>query len=104
MTPHAPKQDHRPLAALAFKMPFMIDCVAFENFITAYFNDDLSFRQKLVFNIHLKMCRECREYLKAYESTILLARAQADVPYAEMDLGEVPEDLIKAVIEAATEK
>ena len=104
MTPHTAKRTKRPFAAFAFKMPFMIDCVTFESFIIDYFNDALTYRQKLVFDVHLRMCRECRDYLEAYKSTVTLTREQAEIPYSDMDMGDVPEDLIKAVLKAAKEQ
>ena len=104
MNPPAPKQLKRPFAALAFKMPFMLECITFEKFIIGYFSDTLTVRQKFVFDIHLKMCRECRTYLDAYKSTAALAGEQAEIPFLDMEMGDVPEDLIKAVLAAAKEK
>lgn len=104
MIPPTPKQVRRPFSAFAFKMPFMIDCLTFEKFIIDYFSDTLTFRQKFVFDVHLKMCRECRTYLEAYKSTVTLAGEQAEIPYSDMNMGDVPEDLIKAVLAAAKEK
>jgi predicted anti-sigma-YlaC factor YlaD len=60
-----------------FKLPFMMTCEAFEEFIDDYLDGALSFRQKFVFETHLKVCRECQEYLKEYASSIYLAKQQA---------------------------
>ncbi len=35
---------------------------------------------------------------------VMLAGEQAEIPYSDMDMGDVPEDLIKAVLAAAKEK
>lgn len=80
------------------KLPLMIDCQEFEAFIIAYFDDELPPRQRFIFNMHLRVCRECREYLRAYQASMTLARASA--VSVETDLSEVPEDLIVAVVDA----
>ncbi|MEM8744684.1 MAG: zf-HC2 domain-containing protein, partial [Pseudomonadota bacterium] len=82
-----------------FKLPLMITCEAFEDFILAYLEDDLPKRQRMMFELHLKMCRECREYLDAYRASMELAKdslRHGD----ELLPSEVPEDLVKAVLEA----
>ena len=65
-----------------------------------YFEDKLSKRQKIVFELHLRVCRECRAYLAEYKSAIEKATEQGNVLYSQMDMGEVPEDLISAILEA----
>lgn len=77
----------------------MITCVEFEAFISAYIDGELSQRQLSTFNLHLKMCRECREYLAAYQRTLEITHAT--VSYREaLDPGDVPEDLVKAILAA----
>ena len=48
----------------------MITCVEFEEFIIRYLDDSLSGTQKKKFEWHLRLCRECREYLAAYQRTL----------------------------------
>lgn len=100
MSTESPKPRSRPIAAVMFKLPLMIDCATFETFMLDYFEDKLPWRQKMVFNMHLRLCRECRDYLENYQSAIHLAASQKDVLFSEMDMGEVPEDLITAIIKA----
>lgn len=89
----------RRLKGMMFKLPSMIDCEEFEQFIIAYLEGDLSRRQKTIFEMHLKLCRECRDYLKAYRISMeLAAKALRDETGFEPE--DVPEDLITAVIEA----
>ena len=95
-----PTKTTRPFAALMFRLPFMIDCEEFEAFIIDYVEESLPKRQRFVFDMHLKLCRECREYLRAYQNTMTLTKAQTDIPFSEMGMGDVPEDLIKAVLAA----
>ena len=90
----------RPIAAMMFRLPFMIDCEEFEAFIVDYLEENLSTRQRTKFDLHLKLCRECREYLQSYKTTMELTKAQTDIPFSKMGMGDVPEDLIKAVLAA----
>ena len=53
----------------------------------------------MVFELHLKMCRECREYLDAYRASMELAK-DALRHGDELLPSEVPDDLVKAVLAA----
>lgn len=80
-------------------MPGMLTCVEFENFLIDYMEGDLPARQRRVFEFHMKICRECREYLAAYRRTIEVAgRAYEDGAAPVPD--EVPEDLVRAILDA----
>ena len=80
-------------------MPYMISCVEFEDFISSYFEGSLPRAQLRVFQLHLRFCRECREYLQAYQETIEIGRSVFDDPGAQVP-GDVPEDLVKAILDA----
>jgi predicted anti-sigma-YlaC factor YlaD len=82
-----------------FKLPLMITCNEFESFILAYLEGDLPKRQKVVFEFHLKMCRECREYLQAYRASIELAREAHEAELKKLT-EQVPEDLVTAILAA----
>jgi len=87
---------------IMFKLPSMISCVEFEAFILAYLDDELPRRQKIVFEMHLRLCRECRDYLKVYRTAMdLAAGSLRDAPGFEPE--DVPEDLIAAVLAAREE-
>lgn len=77
-------------------MPLMITCVDFENFIDNYLDGELPERQKMVFELHLKICRECRDYLAAYRRTMEVSKvtSQSAPPQFRDTL---PDDLIKAI-------
>ena len=77
----------------------MLTCLEFEDFIIDYLDGNLPDRQRRLFDLHLKVCRECREYLRAYRLSIYLARNSL-APHKEIALEDVPEDLIMAVMEA----
>ena len=77
----------------------MITCEQFEGFILQYLDDELAAPQRLLFEKHLKWCRECRDYLASYDN----ARAVGAAVFKSEDgtlPSEIPEDLIKAVIES----
>lgn len=97
MTKAKPKLMRR-VHGMMFRLPLMITCEAFEDFILAYLEDELSARQTFVFEMHLKLCRECRDYLRAYRTALELAKASGadDGPLPQT----VPEDLVKAVVAA----
>ncbi|MCH9672230.1 MAG: zf-HC2 domain-containing protein [Gammaproteobacteria bacterium] len=80
-------------------MPGMITCREFEEFIGAYVEGELSVGQEKVFRRHLRVCRECREYLAAYELATALGQAAFPDPEAPLP-DDVPEDLIRAIVDA----
>lgn len=94
-----PKSVMRRMRGMMFKLPMMITCEEFEDFILAHLEDELPKRQEAVFQLHLKMCRECREYLEAYRTSIELAKDAYTLDDADLP-DEVPEDLVKAVLAA----
>ncbi|MEP1765983.1 MAG: zf-HC2 domain-containing protein [Sulfitobacter sp.] len=80
------------------KLPGMIDCEQFETFIQAYIDDELTPAQRRVFDLHMKVCPDCRRYIAAYRQTL---DALKDVSVENHEtLPEVPEDLIQAILDA----
>jgi len=77
----------------------MMTCQEFEDFIQAYMDNDLTTIQRSVFEKHLRFCRECRDYLAAYKKTIEIGYSVLTAPEDPVP-GDVPEDLIKAILEA----
>ncbi|MDJ0949691.1 MAG: zf-HC2 domain-containing protein [Alphaproteobacteria bacterium] len=87
------------LARLMMKMPLMLTCREVEAFLIDYLEGTLPRAQRAVFDLHLRMCRECRDYLAAYRKSVELGRAAFARP--EDPVGpEVPEDLVKAILDA----
>lgn len=78
------------------KMPMMISCREFEDFIIQYFEGELSWNKKFIFEAHLKFCKECRDYLAAYRLSIEAAKGALE----QEELPAVPEDLVKAILAA----
>lgn len=77
----------------------MITCKEFEDFVLRYLEGELSDKQKSIFEWHLRWCRECREYLAAYQRTLEIADAVLAPPDQPVPT-DVPEDLIKAILAA----
>ena len=76
-----------------FKLPYMINCVEFENFTLAYLEGDLSRHQKSIFEMHMTLCAECQKYLQRYQASLALAKSAEATTVPT----EVPEGLIRAV-------
>jgi len=88
--------------AMLKRMHGMITCREFEGFVNQHLDGELPAKQAKMFEWHLRICRECREYLAAYKRTMeigttVLGPAHESVPE------DVPEDLIKAVLESRKE-
>ncbi len=93
----ARKSWKRRMQGIMFRMPMMITCRQFEDFIIDYLEGGLTDHQRRLFEIHLKICRECREYLAAYKAGMDAAK-QGLSDDAALLPDEVPEDLVAAVI------
>lgn len=90
------ERTRRRINGVLFKLPGMITCDVFENFIQDYLEDTLPARQRRLFEMHLKVCRSCRRYLADYRKTLEATKALAEEDKAMLE--KVPEDLIAAVI------
>lgn len=77
----------------------MITCKEFEEFVLRYLDGELSNKQQSIFEWHLRLCRECREYLAAYQRTLDIAGA-ISTPLQTSVPDDVPEDLVKAILDA----
>lgn len=88
----------RKIHGVMFKLPGMITCVQFEDFILAYLDNELPPMQRRIFGLHLMVCRECKRYLEDYEHAMELVTEMSDADKA--DLAEVPEDLVQAILAA----
>lgn len=82
-------------------VPGMISCSEFEQFIDGYLDKSLNTKEITVFERHIKLCRECRDYLTAYQNSIILGKAAfaADSDNHQIP-DEVPTELLHAILEA----
>ncbi len=73
-----------------------LTCREFVNFLHAYIDQDLSAERLAVFDRHLSVCPDCTGYLDGYRKTMGLSVAAL----SELSEREIPEDLVKAILEA----
>jgi len=75
----------------------MITCREFEDFISGYLDGELSSRKRSRFDLHLRLCRECRQYLQAYQQTIAVGQAAFAAPDEPVP-DDVPRELINSIL------
>ena len=80
-----------------------LSCREFTEFLNDYVDDALPPARKLVFERHLEICRDCRNYLQSYRET-MKSSALALGHGLDVLPKPVPEGLILAVLRAAKEK
>jgi anti-sigma factor RsiW len=73
-----------------------ITCNELITFLGDYLAHELPPEKVVEFERHLAVCESCVAYLATYQETILMARA-AEAP-AEVEVADVPEDLVKAIL------
>lgn len=82
--------------------PLMLTCREFDAFILDYLDGRLSRRDQLMFDLHMRMCKICRDYVESYKRTIALEKGA----FADLDApvpAEVPEALVRSVMAARAE-
>ena len=80
-------------------LPLMLTCREFDDFMVDYLDGALPAGQRRKFDLHLRLCPDCRRYLEDYKQTIVLTEAafcESKTPVPE----HVPEDLVKAILAA----
>lgn len=78
------------------RLPLMATCAEFDGFVVDYFAGRLSRRERLIFDIHLRMCGACRRFLEAYGRTLALEGQVAQAEDMPLPPG-VPQGLVKAM-------
>ena len=81
------------------KMPTMLTCREFDEFVSDYFEGNLSGYRNFKFALHMKMCSPCRRYIEAYRRSQELGKQVFGQLDAEVP-PEVPEELVEAILEA----
>lgn len=75
----------------------MLTCKEFDDFMVDYLDQDLPVWQKFMCWLHVKMCRECAEFVRDYQRTIVLGQMAYDNPDEPVP-SSVPEELINAAL------
>jgi len=74
-------------------------CREFADFIMDYLSGELSSESRAQFEHHLSLCTNCRKYLTSFEETVKLGKRAFDDDAAAVP-ADVPEELVKAILEA----
>ena len=72
-------------------------CKEVADFIVDYVAGELSPEVREVFDAHLRVCPNCREYLALYGTTMALERTAFDNANDAVDTG-IPEELVAAIL------
>jgi predicted anti-sigma-YlaC factor YlaD len=80
----------------------IMTCRELTDFLDDYLAGNLSALTRFTFQLHLGLCRSCRDYLRTYRDTIHMARAVFSDPAAAVP-HSVPEGLIQAILAARTQ-
>ena len=72
----------------------MLTCQEVIDFLTDYLDGQLPLNQRLAFELHLSLCRDCRSYLHNFKTTIAAAKQTRD------DAASMPEELVKAILQS----
>lgn len=94
-----PSLMRRVKATMLTRIHGMITCREFEEFVLRYLDGELPANTAKIFEWHLRVCRECRDYLAAYKRAIDVSKAVLCNTEKSL-LQEVPEDLVKAILDA----
>ena len=88
----------RYIRSLMFKLPYMLNCREFEEFIDDYIDGNLPVSVSRKVYLHLLACGDCRSYITAYKRSIEMSKALCDELDSEVP-EDVPEELITFVLE-----
>ena len=84
-------------------MPMMLTCQELEGFMVDYLDGTLPERQRRKFDLHLRLCRDCRHYFEAYKVAMTLCQAAFAEPDGSLP-EDVPEELVEAILAAREEE
>jgi anti-sigma factor RsiW len=75
-----------------------VTCREFADFVMAYLDGELAADQRGRFDAHLAVCPDCVRYLDQYRDTVAAVQLEAEDD-GEL-AGDVPEDLVRAIVAA----
>lgn len=78
--------------------PRMITCREFNEFVFDYIEGQLTDKQVVLFDRHMRVCPMCRNFMKTYEATIKAGKEF--FPYSDEKTPDtVPDDLLDAIFD-----
>ncbi len=77
-------------------------CQELIEFLTEYLDGQLPMTQRVAFDFHLALCRDCRSYLHNFKTTIQLSKQACGIPPQEIS-ENIPDDLVKAILNSRRE-
>jgi len=75
----------------------MLTCKEFDDFMVDHLEGRLPVWQKYMCWLHVKMCRECADFIRQYRRVIALEQNAFDSPDSTVP-DSVPEELVKAAL------
>ena len=93
----------KSIRSLLFKLPYMLNCREFEDFIDDYIDSNLPASVSRKVYLHLLACGDCRSYISAYKRSIEMGKALCDKLDSEV-LEDVPDELISIVLKKIRKK
>jgi len=75
----------------------MLTCEEFDDFMVDYLEGGLPVWQKYMCWLHVKMCRECANFIRQYRRVIVLGQTAFDSPDSAVP-DSVPEELVQAAL------
>ncbi len=75
----------------------MLTCKEFDHFMIDYLEGGLPVWKKYMCWLHVKMCRECADFIRQYRRVIVLGQNAFDSPDSAVP-DSVPEELVQAAL------
>ncbi len=89
----------KTIKAVMSRMPMMMTCGEVEETLLDYVEGRLEPYARWKFDLHIKMCRECFDYLAAYKKASALG-GEILGPSSAPAPDDLPDDLIDAIVAA----
>lgn len=73
-----------------------MSCKDVADFLMDYLDGTLPLAQRVMFKLHIGLCRDCRRYIDSYKKTVELARGASGA----VALEDPPEALVRAILKS----
>jgi anti-sigma factor RsiW len=77
-----------------------LTCRQIIDFVQAFLEGELPPRERTIFELHLKICPDCTNYLDSYRATQRISKLAAE---AEGEMKPIPDELVQAILAARKE-